>query len=289
MKKIIKYCCFGIALFSLLSCNNDDPLPETPIVGLGGDVWTTGPIDQWIDKELLTPYNIEIKYKWDPYELNYLRNLVPIKEDQVIKVINAVKQIWLLPYEKVAGQTFIKTFAPRQFVLAGSAEYNTNGTIVLGQAEGGRKIVLLRLNDFNPANKEALQELLHTIHHEFAHILHQNVLYPLEWKFLNPQWYTATWFNNTDDDAHRQGLISAYAKSNADEDFVETVSFLLVFGQEYYDNVIAKDDVPEASKNIFRRKQQMIIEYFASKYKIDFNALQAATQEAINNYKSPTN
>jgi len=269
------------------ACNKTETLPDDPILGLGGETWAKGPIDNWLEAEFLTPYNIEVKYKWDPYELNYVRNLVPIRENKVEPVMAAVKQIWITPYEVVAGETFIKTYVPKQFVLAGSAEYNSDGTVVLGQAEGGRKVLLLRLNRFEQSDLAEVRQLLHTIHHEFAHILHQTKMYPVDWKALNPEWYTATWYNNTDADAHRQGLISAYAKSSPDEDFVETISFLLVYGQAYYDAVIAKDDVPETAKAILRRKQVMVVEYFSRNFGIDFSALQRETQAAIAEYVQP--
>lgn len=284
MKKIVQYAFLAVAVLAYAGCSREETLPDTPIVGLGGDTWVKGEIDFWLETEFLDPYNIEVKYKWDPYEVNYLRNMVPIREDLVKTVLSAVKDIWLLPYEGVAGETFIKTYTPRQFVLAGSAEYNTDGTIVLGQAEGGRKILLFQLNSFDPGDLAAVQTMLHTIHHEFAHILHQNILYPVEWRALNPEWYTASWYNNSDEEAHRQGLISAYAKLNADEDFVETISFLLVYGQEYYDSVIAREDVPDTAKEILRTKRQMVIDYFETNYGTDFLLLQERTQAAIAAY-----
>lgn len=283
MNKFITYIT-AMLLMIQAGCQKSDTLPDKPITDLGGETWVKGPLDEWLEAAFLDPFNIQVKYKWDPYELNYMRNLVPVYEDKVKPVMEAVRQIWINPYEKVAGDAFMKTYVPKQFVLAGSAEYNTNGTIILGQAEGGRKIVLLGLNRFDTASRSEVQRMLHTIHHEFAHILHQTKLYPLEWKAFNPEWYTATWYNNTDAEAHRQGLISAYAKASPDEDFVETVSFLLVFGQQYYDSVINKPDVPETSKQILQRKREMVIDYFSNNFGIDFTSLQQETQAAITEY-----
>lgn len=283
MKRIMQYIMLAVILITYSSCKEEE-LPTTPIVGLGGETWEKGAIDRWLETEFVTSYNIEVKYKWDPYELNFARNLVPILEDKVEPVMLAVKNIWIKPYEKVAGADFIRRYSPKQFMLAGSSEYNDNGTEVLGQAEGGRKIVLLRLNRFNKANKEEVKQLLHTIHHEFAHILHQTRLYPVEWKALNPQWYTATWFNSSDANAHTQGLVTAYAKASPDEDFVETVSVLLVFGQPAFDAIINKADVPQEAKQILRKKETMVVDYFNRQYGIDFRKLQQETQAAIAAY-----
>lgn len=241
-----------LLLLLLAACGKEEKIKDTPILGLGGDTWVNGPIDDWLKKEFLDPYNIEVKYRWDPYELNYVKSIVPIREEKIQPSMSSVREIWIKPYVKVAGESFIKKYAPKQFVLAGSAEWNNDGTIVLGQAEGGRKIVLLLLNEFDPKDRPQVERMLHTMHHEFAHILHQTKLYPLEWKALNPEWYTATWFNNTDDIAHQQGLISAYAKANADEDFVETVSFFW-----YTDKLTL---IRWSIKRVFRQKPKRFLE-----------------------------
>lgn len=290
MKTILKFWIAPFLIFLFLcTCSKKETLNTDPILGLGGDTWAKGPIDLWIEKEFVDPYNIEVKYKWDPYEFNYLKNLVPPKEEKVQMVMSAVKDIWIKPYEKVIGANFIKKFAPKQFIIGGSAEWNSDGTIVLGQAEGGRKIVLLVVNEFDPKKITEIKRMLHTMHHEFAHILHQNILYPQAWKSFNPEWYTATWYNNMDSDAHRQGLVTAYSKANADEDFVETIATLLVDGQDYFNALVAQSIVPQKSKEILRAKEAMIVEYFEKNYKIDFRQLQRETQAAIQTYLNSQN
>ena len=64
--------------------------------------------------------------------------------------------------------------------------------ITLGTAEGGRKVILYGVNLFKIKGMEGYNAsrdsafvkdwFLHTIHHEFGHILHQTVLYPVEYK-----------------------------------------------------------------------------------------------------------
>ncbi|MGI4022045.1 MAG: zinc-binding metallopeptidase [Janthinobacterium lividum] len=270
-----------IALFSLItaSCTKKEVLPDTPIVGLGGDTWAKGPIDDYILTNFTNPYNIEVKYKWDPYELDISKALVPVIETNVMPSLNVVKQIWIDPYDKIAGAGFIKKYSPKQFVLVGSAQYNSNGTITLGEAEGGRKITLFVINSFDRKNLPEVIRMMHTIEHEFAHILHQTILYPQAFKTLNPEWYTATWFNNTDADANAQGLVTAYSKAAVDEDFVETVSFLLVEGQARFDAIVAGTNAKAAG--ILRQKEAIVVSYFKTAYNIDFRALQAETKAAI--------
>ncbi|MDR2285718.1 MAG: putative zinc-binding metallopeptidase [Sphingobacterium sp.] len=267
-----------------MSCSKSEVLPDAPILGLGGETWVAGPIDKWLETNFVSPYNIEVKYKWDPFELNYLRNLVPVKEDKVELVMTAVRDIWIAPYVKSAGEDFIKKYSPKVFMLAGSAEHNNDGTIVLGQAEGGRKIVLMVVNKFAKESPDQVVQMLHTIHHEFAHILHQNRLYPVEWKSLNPQHYTAAWFNSTDQLAQSQGLVTAYAKASPDEDFVETVSVLLVYGQQAFDTVANNPNLPVEARNILRKKEDIVVRYFQREYGINFRTLQADTQKAIQEF-----
>lgn len=270
---------FGLGF--LTACSKKEILPDTPIIGLGGDTWTKGAIDTYILQNFTNTYNIEVKYKWDPYELDINKTLSPVIESQVIPALDVVKKIWIDPFDKIAGTGFIKKYSPKQFVMVGSAQYNSDGTITLGEAEGGRKITLFVINYFDKKNLTEVKRMMHTIEHEFAHILHQNILYPKAFKDLNPEWYTATWYNNTDNDAHDQGLVTVYAKAAPDEDFVETVAYLLVEGQANFDFIVANTN-PKAA-GILRQKEAIIVSYFKTNYGIDFRALQAETKTAIAN------
>jgi substrate import-associated zinc metallohydrolase lipoprotein len=114
---------------------------------------------------------------------------VPPEESKVIPAMSIVKQIWIEPYNAETGsETFIKKYAPKHFVLVGSPQYEFNGEI-LATAEGGNKIVMFVINRFDKNNIVELRRMLHTIQHEFAHILHQNILYPQEFKTITPWLY----------------------------------------------------------------------------------------------------
>ncbi len=281
-----------LVLSTCSSCSKKEELPQKNILGIGGDTWPKDSMDDYISQNFTIPYNIQVKYKWDPYEVSFTKTLIPVDEKKVIPVMDVVKKVWIDPYEKVTGNTgFIKKFAPKQFVLVGSAEYNTDGTIKLGQAEGGRKILLLKLNDFDKKKRPEVIEMMHTIQHEFGHILHQNILYPEAFKSLNPEGYTGTWYNLSNEDANKQGFVTNYAKSTIQDDFVETIAYLLIEGQDAFDAIITdlESDITDtklasmkAAGNL-RQKQAIIISYYKSAYGIDFNALQAEVQNVINN------
>ena len=276
---ITKFFFLLITLGMFSACKEEDDL-SAPLVDLGGETWPAGPIDTWLKTNYVTPYNIEVKYRFDRYELSLWKALAPVREDRVIPVMETIMQTWIKPYEDEAGATFVKKLSPKQFVLVGSPEFNSNGTITLGTAEGGRKVVLFVINDFEKKNKKEVKQMLHTIHHEFGHILHQNIMYPEEYKRITPD-YTASWNDYSLADARSRGFITEYARSNPDDDFVEMISLLLIEGKAGFDNII--NSIPTATaKADLRKKEQIIVRYYKEAWNINIYSLQARAEEAIN-------
>jgi len=268
---------FGIAaLMFASSCS--DPEEDLDISFLDVDSETNA-IDQWIVQNYTDPYNIAINYRWVPFELATDKTLVPVKEEKVIPVMTLVKQTWIDPYVLEAGEDFMKVNAPKQFVLVGSPQYNNDGTMVLGEAESGRKVTLFVINDFMKTDVPAVKQMLHTIHHEFAHILHQSKLYPRNFKQITPSGYTATWYNTSDEDAWNLGFITPYARASTDEDFVEMISTMLVEGHDGYEAKLGKASAN--GKALLRQKEAIVVAYFKETWNIDFYQLQQATEEAI--------
>jgi substrate import-associated zinc metallohydrolase lipoprotein len=274
-KNLILLCCSLILLFS---CKEDEVL-DREIPGLGGESWVKGPLDIWLEENFVTPYNIEVKYRFDRYELALNRVLVPTREDRLIPVMETIKKTWIEPYDQVAGPNFIKKLSPKQFVLVGSPQVNPNGTITLGTAEGGRKIVLYKLNDFDKKDKPEVKQMLHTIQHEFAHILHQTVMYPEEYKRITSD-YTASWNDFTLEDARSRGYITEYARASPDEDFVEMISLMLIEGRTGFNNIVK--NAPSSGQGHLRDKEQMVVRYFKETWNIDIYDLQDKTIKAIN-------
>lgn len=283
---------------TFVACNKEDALGDVDnIPGLGGDTWPPGPIDVWIKDSLVTPLNVSVKYKWDQGELEFNRTLVPPKEEKIIPVLSSIKKVWIKNYEAVAGALFMQRYCPKFFILVGSASYNTDQTITLGTAEGGRRIMLYVLNNFvvkgmpgyNPAvDSFNVKQMFHTIEHEFGHILHQNVLYPQEFKRISAGQYTANWNNITDQEALNDGFITAYAISAPDEDFVEMIALMLVEGKagidHMLDNIVdngASGITPDQARSRLRQKEAMVVNYFANTWKINFYDLQARTRASI--------
>lgn len=276
---IILLIALGI-LISLISCSKGDKIDSVNITGLGGEIWEDSPLDFWIDTVFTRPFNIEVKYRFERYELALDKTLVPVKEEKVQPVMSTILKTWAEPYIQEAGATFFKTYCQKQFVLVGSPQFNSNNTITLGTAEGGRKIVLFLLNDFVLTDKPFVREMLHTIHHEFAHILQQTILYPIEYKRISTG-YTASWNDYSLREALELGFITQYARSAPDEDFVEMIATMLVEGRTGYENIINTASVEARAK--FRQKEEIIVRYFKETWSINFYDLQTRVQTAINN------
>lgn len=300
MKKIFFAASIVAVLFS--SCKKEDfnPSDADNLNGLGGDTWVKGPIDQWIYDSLTAPYNISIKYKWDQFEdkSDISKVLVPIREDYVVPILSAINKVWIQTYIAEASKGFFQKICPKFFYLIGSPAYNDNNTIKLGQAEGGTKIILLDMNRTRvksmpgyvaSADSNNVKRMFQTIEHEFGHILHQNVLYPQEWKNQNPSLYTSTWTDYTDTDALRDGFLSAYSMNTVDDDFVDMIAIMLVNGKNIYENMIASIPAGVTDRGTtqaqaiarLRSKESIIVNYFKEVWHIDFYSLQARTRAAV--------
>jgi substrate import-associated zinc metallohydrolase lipoprotein len=289
---------FLFLLGFLLSCKKDDNLGDiNSIPGLGGDSSVSTAIDQWIYDSLTVPFNVSAKYRWDQYELDLNKTITPPMESKIIPVLSAVKQVWIDTYVAEAGLNFMKTMIPKFFVLAGSASWNTDGTITLGSAEGGHNIVLYVLNDFltksmpgyQPADSANIIQMFHTIEHEFGHILHQTVLYPVAFKTITAGLYTANWNNVSDAAANADGFVTAYSMSAPDEDFVEMIATMLTLGKDGFDNLVngippgfSTDGVSQAAaQSRLRQKQDIVVGYFKDTWAIDFYSLQARVRAQV--------
>ncbi len=279
-KTFLKISILSLAMSIIVACSSKIEDVSPKVEGLGGDILTKQPIDTWLENTFTKPYNIEVKYRWDANEVNLGKTLTPPLLSRVQPTMEAVKAIWIDPYEAEAGADFIKKFCPKQYVLVGSREWNANGTITLGTAEGGRKVVLYAINDFDKKDVAGIKQMLHTIHHEFAHILQQNILPTPAFNQITPGTYTSNWYNVSNATALSLGYVTSYAMSDPNEDFVEVLAEMLVEGKPAFDariNAITNT----AAKSAIRQKEAIVVDYLKQAYNIDFKSLQTRTQNAI--------
>ena len=163
--------------------------------------------------------------------------------------------------------------------LIGSAMINAaQGTEKLGYAEGGNKITLLKINAMETDNMEQMNEyIFKTMHHEFAHILHQQRAYPIEFALINPGDYDPNrWQDRTVPEALQLGFITPYASSQAREDFVETIANYIVKSDAEWSNSIKI--AGEDGAAIINLKLDMCRTYLQDKWGIDLEALHREVQ-----------
>ncbi|MBX3256907.1 MAG: hypothetical protein KF862_22410 [Chitinophagaceae bacterium] len=302
MKRYISFISlFVFAGVLLASCKKEKINPEDAenIHDLGGDTWVQGPIDDWIRDSLTSIYNIDVKYKWNQFEdlADITAILVPPKEEIIIPLLSSLKKAWIDTYSAEGGEEFFKKIVPKNMYMVGSPAFNPNGSVKQGVAEGGRKIIVLDINrvtvkgmpGYTAGDSVFFKRMLWIIQHEFAHILHMNIMYPQDFKNINPSLITSNWTDYSDAEAVRDGFVSNYAMNVSDDDFVETITYMLIEGKAGFEQLIAS--IPEGVTDRgttrdqavlrLRTKESIIVNYYKQVWNIDFYKLQTRVRAAV--------
>lgn len=268
-----------LATLTLWSCSEDDLDPNS-IFGKTETGTVSNEFDTWLLENYTEPYNIEFKYRFEDKETDDTYNLVAADYDRAIALAKFTKYLWLESYEELLGPDFIRTYCPRLLFLVGSPAYNTDGSIVLGTAEGGLKITLYNVNSISltSINVQELNEwYFKTMHHEFAHILHQTKDYPTEFNEITPSGYQPTgWVNVTDQQALNNGFVTPYASSETQEDFVEIIAVYVTNTPEYWDNLLARASAE--GRGFINQKLEIVKDYMSTTWGIDLDALRDIVQ-----------
>ena len=284
MKKIIIFA--ALCLSFLTACDKED-LGGSNIHVPEFDYNALSETDKYIYDHYTVPYNVEVVYRWNQGDVSsddMRKNLVPPRESQVEPFLEMIEKVWVDTYTAEVGQQTLRSYIPKQILLVGSASYNDDGSTTEGTAEGGRQIVLYSVNDFN-FTLEQIQSYAHVMHHEFAHILHQNVEYDAEFEKITPS-YSSSWMQMNDETARTKGFITAYASSSADEDFAEMVSIMLTNSPEDWDDMIESAGNATAVEAL-RKKEAIVVAYMKNNWGVDTKDFQkevvAAIEAAVRN------
>lgn len=230
--KLAIICLLWASIFT--SCSNNDDLGPSIFDSTEETLDPTSytyKFDLFLQKEFLKPYNLQFAYKMQDISVDKDYNLVPASFENSKKLAVLVKYLWFDVYKKVADSTFLRKYGPRMIHLIGSPGYNpANGTELLGLAEGGIKISLLKVNQIDISNVETLNEYyFKTMHHEFAHILHQTKSYPVDFNLISYKDYSPySWQDRPNEIAWSLGFVSPYGSSQTREDFVEVIANYIV-------------------------------------------------------------
>ena len=285
MKKIIIYLPALILLLSICSCNRDEISSESIFVDPAAP---RTPFDEWLLNNYTYPYNIDFKYRMEDLESDLKYQLAPAKVENSIAIAKLVRYLWLEAYNEHLGIDFLRTYVPRVIHLIGSGAYNTNNTVVLGTAEGGMKITLYDINGLD-LDKITINDLnsryLRTMHHEFAHILHQTKNYPVEFQLITGTKYLGEdWSEKKESEALAEGFISAYSRKTPDEDFVELIAHYLINTQATWDARLAKAGT--TGKALIEQKFEIVRNYLRDSWNVNIDELRRIILERSDNFKN---
>ena len=234
-------------------------------------------LDIWLDNNYLYPYNVDFKYRMEDIESSLSNNLVPIEYDLAVQMARIVKHVWFEAYDEIGGINFTRQYAPKIIHLVGSRQWNPNGTITLGYAEGGLKVTLVGGNWLDPTDIADLNEMFFkTMHHEFAHILHQTKEYPVEYNDLSEGHYSPSGWNNRHDMADYApfGFVTAYGSSQPGEDIAEMTACFLTWTDAQW-KALEEGAGAEGWATI-QTKLGIVKDYMRTNFQIDMDKLRAA-------------
>lgn len=279
MKKYIKY--FAVAAASVLalaSCKQEQLNQESVIKDSRAEQTE---FDKWLANNLLNPYNIQIKYRYELMETNFSYWTTPADYEQSIIYAHLVKYLCVDTYDEVAGTTFTCKYFPKLFFLEGTFHYDNNGQMILGTAEGGRKIFLGGVNHLRGVLKEAqeaqdagtLNELyFKTIHHEFTHILNQTKDFTPDYKMISGTDYVLNAWNDTNRTTYLKfGFISQYSQHSDREDFAEMLSTYVINTPEQWNAWMSQAGTEGAKK--IEQKLEIVRSYMLEAWDIDLDTL----------------
>lgn len=239
----IRYYLFALGATLMMASCSEDKLDEKSIFP---DATTTNPtpLDKWLEVNYQQPYNILLKYRFEFKESDASKNLAPARYDQAVALAKLTKYLWLESYEELKGRDFVRQYCPKIMHFVGSYGYNSGGSVTLGVAEGGMKITLYNVNNLDYMNPDI--EFLNywyfkTMHHEFAHILHQTKPYPTDFNEISAANYQSeSWVNLVEDEWLALGFISNYASRETQEDFVELIANYVTHDQAWWDGELER-------------------------------------------------
>lgn len=285
MKKYLIYLFMVIVAGCIASCNNDEDIDTANSIFIDSQSEPNG-FDKWLLSNYVYPYNIQVKYRLDDTETDVKYDLVPADYDNAVALMKIVKHVWIEAYDELWGIENTRTYVPRLIQLIGNVAYTESG-MILGQAEGGLKVMLFRVNelDFSDPAKVDVAVLneyyFKTMHHEFAHILNQTKPYDPAYERISETGYVgSTWNHISVSDALKKGFISNYAMDRATEDFAEMLSIYVTNTPEdwaYRLNLAGAE-----GRAILDKKFEIVYNYMRDSWGVDMDDLRDIVQRRQN-------
>ena len=278
--KYIAILALALAGTVLCACHEDEPDPKS-IFETTSEART--PFDNWLDVNYVEAFNMDFKYRMDDIESDFSKNLTPADLEQSMRLATIIKHAWLDAYVEVAGVDFMREHAPAILNIIGSASWNGDGTITLGTAEGGLKITLYMTNWLDPKNIAEMNEyFFKTMHHEFTHIMHQDVNFPQEYNLISASDYRPSGWNNRRAiaDYASLGFVTSYAGSQPREDITEMTACYVTFTDKQWSDVFAAAGEEGTAK--LNEKLKIMKNYMKDTWNIDMDELRTVVSRRMN-------
>ena len=274
------------ALFCLSSCSKDEPEEQSVFDSV--QKAEKNEFDNWLENNYRQPYNIDFKYRYSDNESDRSYNVIPADFECAKALAILVKHVWIESYVEAVSDLFVKTYVPRIIQLTGSYKWNSNGSQVLGTAEGGLKVMLYgvneldidnpRINTTNPYESHSKKPIdmnywfFHTMHHEFCHILTQKKEYDTAFRSISASTYHATdWINQEDKKVAKEGFVTGYASSEYNEDFAEIYATYITNTPEGWQKILTQAGTSGTA--ILNQKLDLMKTYFRESWDIDLDNL----------------
>lgn len=266
----------AVGVFSV-SCGEKDPVdPDNSVIIV--DKVQMNDFDRWLEANFLNPYNIVFKYRYEQNESDLSYWTTPADYNNSIKMAHVVKFLCIESYDEVAGVTFTKKYFPKMFYLIGEWEYKNNGSYILGTAESGKKILLSGIDYFDKysTTRENLNHYyVKTVHHEFTHILNQNIDYPKSFREVTGDKYVEDDWKDTPDNLIN-GFITKYARHSHKEDFAELMSVYVTNTAEWWQSQIDAGNADDnTGGDLISTKIDIVKDYMMKNFNIDIDVLRS--------------
>ncbi len=275
-----------------VSCHKDEPDQNQSI--FENQAPARSEFDKWLLNTYTLPYNIEFNYRYNDKLTDNYYNVIPADFEKSKAMAILIKNVWLDAYVECVGGNFLRENCFRVFQLIGSPEFNSQGSIVLGTAEGGIQVTLFRINELDTENIYVNQDnpyrdhsalpldlnywYFHTMHHEFCHILTQLKDYPTEFREISAGNYQTTgWVNVEDIDAAKMGFVTGYASGEYNEDFAEVYSTYVTSSDKAWNTIIQNgiDGTDQSGALAILQKLEIVKTYLADSWGIDIEELRS--------------
>ena len=259
MKKYFIYACLLLVAGCFVSCNNDEDIDTKNSIFGSTEEGVTG-FDEWLLSNYIYPYN-----------------------DRSVALMKIVKHVWMEAYDEIWGIDMTRTYVPKLIQLIGNVAYTESG-MILGQAEGGLKVTLFRVNEINVGSISAAQLnefYFKTMHHEFTHILNQKKAYDPAYDRISESDYVgSSWYQVRLNDALAKGCISPYAMDRATEDFAEMMSIYVTNTAAAWESRLATAGA--TGRPILEKKFEIVYNYMLDSWGVDLDKLREIVQRRQN-------